>query len=899
MNALSQQIIHALTDITREEEKRLPQWIDKKFVADCVIPPLSGDNQAHCTIAVVAPVSAGKSTLFNALCGYPILPAASKTTSSVPTYITRVREQARECVTVYGIKKEVIQKDGGFTSTRFVRDTSSSKPYYAGDISSEMFGELFEYMYFVTHGTELEYKTTVENTAYFMKSPEKSDILFNGMDAQKQTITREDYALSYSIPRHRFLLLLILLCVYVNQNDSEENMSEYTRELNLRRTKLMEKYGFPVGSDYSVCLDWCSDDIPDHVTLIDLPGTGSFTADMAAQSSHTTLVRGILTEADAVWVLCSDNGLADTDLMVALRDAIEGNSRKNKVCIYNCKNRRPNDSGPVIDFLRKLPCLTGERCYVVDALAGEYKYTQNGIDALLTKTASDKRYNDGYEPSETEILRQLEGMYSGERKAYCTFTTSRDSLGNIIAVQDSSLRYTLDAFFKKALTDYIERLKYEVALSQTIEQAKFYMYIRDSLLSSRSILESIDGKGEEISRAVTESLVCAREQALDNYIRQMVRCQSELEKDLSTLGDTVGEKIKTQFLSSLDTLIDAIKEDWRALERQGDPNCLKANWFGNYPLNVDHPNWEKFKNVRSSAEEKITISAFEDALKIADAEIQKYSTLLSDYTASLRKVTHDFVSDYIHAFLVSFDGKRDELCHSEEDGITGQVYRNFNVTRGRLQDALESKLKALYEIVSDSFDVLTVSGGILDTLCRDTDRSFRNSFCENILDKIRSFLYDTFTGTNYIGWLRDCLRPEDLHTILNDDFLRRKNEFAEDLSRLIDTVYGRNVGEENFPSGLSAEVNKFNADKVIHGAVPQIQNMHSNIASLVSFGAGIVVDLSAQIRELYAALDIWTCIGEKYEDIYTILQDGDGENTKKLYNDCVEQLERIHTDCQK
>lgn len=56
-----------------------------------------------------------------------------------------------------------------------------------------------------------------------------------------------------------------------------------------------------------------------------------------------------------MWVLCSDNGAVDMDLLYALEGAIEGNSRKNKVCIYNCKNRRPNDSGPVTDFLKKLP----------------------------------------------------------------------------------------------------------------------------------------------------------------------------------------------------------------------------------------------------------------------------------------------------------------------------------------------------------------------------------------------------------------------------------------------------------------------------------------------------------------------------------------------------------------
>lgn len=897
MFGLSERIIRNLTEITTLEGAPLPQWIDKNYVASCVIPPLSGENNVHCNIAVVAPVSAGKSTLFNALCGYPILPVASKTTSSVPTYITRVNEQAHESITVYGIKKEVSQTDG-FTTTRFVKDEDTKRPFSAKDISRDMFSELFEYMYLVTHGVSLkdneyEYMTTVENVAYFMKDTDKADILFNGNDLEKWTISKGDFALTYDNPRHRLLLLLILLCVYVHQDDSRADMSEYTKKLNQLREKLFQKYGFPVSSDYCVCLDWCNDDIPDNVTLIDLPGTGASTQDTATQSSHTALVRGILTEADAVWVLCSHNGTVDNDLLYALKDAIEGNSRKNKVCIYNCQNRKPNDSGPVTDFLKKLPSLTGERCYVVDALAGEYKYIQNGVSALMTKTASDKRCNDYDEPSESAMINRLEVMYKGEKRAYCTFTTSRDGSDNIIAVQDSNLRYTLDSFFKSALADYIERLKYEVALTKAIEQAKFYIYIRDSLSSSRSILEGIDGKGEEISKAVTEALESAKKQALNKYVSQAARTQAELEAELKTLGTNIGEKIKAKFLSSLNSLIENIKKEWRTLEQSGHPNCLEANLFGNYKLKASHSNWDKFKRVRSNAEGKITIAAFDGALAVADTEIQKYSALLNNYTHDLKKITHDFVNDYINAFLSSFDKKRDELCAAGGNKVTDKIFQNFNSTREKLKKALEDKLNAMCVMLCDSFDILTGRNGIFDEICRDTDQIFRDRFCENILDAVRTFMYDTFTGINYIGWIRDCLKPDDLHRILNDDFSRKKEEYTERLSRLIDTMYGMNVGDANFPSSLSAKVTKFNADKIVNGANPKIENMHSTISSLVGFGATVVVDLSIQIKELDKAIATWARIGEQYKNIASILEDSDAENTKKLNSDCRTQIDAI------
>ena len=278
---------------------------------------------------------------------------------------------------------------------------------------------------------------------------------------------------------------------------------------------------------------------------------------------------------------------------------------------------------------------------------------------------------------------------------------------------------------------------------------------------------------------------------------------------------------------------------------------------------------------------------------VADTEIKKYNILLNNYAGNLKKITHDFVNDYINAFLSSFDKKRDELCEAGGNKVTDKIYQNFNTTREKLKKALEEKLNAMCVMVCDSFDILTGKNGIFDTLCSDTDQIFRDRFCENILDEIRTFMYDTFTGTNYIGWIRDCMKPEDLHKILNDDFSQKKTEYTEKLSRLIDAMYGMNVGDANFPSGLSAKVNKFNADKVVNGAKPEIEKMHENISSLVGFGASVVVDLTLQIKELDEAIETWAGIGERYKNISAILEDSEAENTKKLYGDCKIQIDAI------
>lgn len=897
MQSISECIIQNLTQITGKESAVLQSFVDKKFVASCVVPPLVRKNQdgVKCNIAVVAPVSGGKSTLFNSLCGYPILPVGTKTTSCSPTYITRVKEQSQEEITVYALKKKIV-KTGNLTSICFERDTATKRTYSPQDISPDMYQDLFEYMYFVVHGTELEYKITVENVAYFMVSEEKSDILFNGMDAEKRTIQKEDFALSYDNPRHRLLLLLILLCVYVNQNDSEQEMSKYTQELNQMRTALLRKYGYPIDSDYCVCLNWCSEDIPEGVTLIDLPGTGAATLDDDLHSSHTALVRGILTEADALWVLCSDNGTTDHDLLTVLQDVIEGNVRKNKVCIYNCKNGQPNDSGPVTDFLAKLPCLTGERCYVLNAMAGEYKYVQNGVKALSTKTASKKRY-DGDEPTETGIIKQLETMYSSDKKAYCTFTTNKDAGGYILAMQDSSLKYNLDSFFKNALTDYVERLKYEVALNKAIEQAKFYLYIRDSLSSSKGILESINGKGSEISDAVNQALSVAVNHALNNYISRMTSYQTELAAQLAKLGNTASNKIAGQFAADWNNLIAEIKAEWKTMETEGHPNCLEANWLtGNYSLNPNNPNLAKFKAVRDNCEGIISVSAFSPSIQVIDGEMKNYENSLNHYIQSLKNITSDFHNDYIDAFLSSYDKKCDELCKKDGKIINDILFESFQSARKNLKAALEQKIQALCAVLCDSFEILVAPNGIFDKVRLDATQEFMNVFSQNILNDLRNYMYVTFTGKSFSRWFSNHMKPADLQKLLNEDFSSVKEKIGDDLVTLVNKIYGTILdgnANVNFPNDLSTGVQNFNGTTITE-TDNKIQGVHQNITALVSFGADMAVDLTAQIQEIQEAMVIWREIGTGYEEIVREkFESSEGENTQKLYEDCAKQVEDI------
>lgn len=888
MGTLSELVTAKLNAIRADEDKVLPEWRKKKFVSAAFSPILNSENDSvNCKIAVVAPVSAGKSTLLNSICEYPILPAASGITSSVPTYITRAAARDSESILVYPLKKKVTTINGTST-TNFVWDEQRKKTFKAPDISEPLFNELFEYVFYIMRGNGQEYATTIENIAYFMKSTEAVDIEFNGKSTQKMSLEKDDFALTYSDPRHRLLLLMVLLCLYVGQNEEEGSISQYKEQINGKRKKLLQKCGLPANEDYCVCLSWHSASIPAGVTLIDLPGTGADTKDRDTQSSHTALVKGMLYDADAIWVLASAAGVVESDLLYAIKDAIETDTKKNRVCIYNCKNSNPNDETPVRDFITKLPFLAGERCYVVNALAGEFKYTQNGINATHTKTASNIRKN----PLTRRVVVDPELLWDNygdiEIGACPTYITHKEE-GKPVAVTQEEDSYTLETFFKRALTAYVSRLKYEVSLRNAIKQADFFGRIKNDLESTLKLLESIGGKGPEIKGAVTVALEKTYKEAIDKYVENMVRFQTELNTSLDKLAEEIGTEVNTAFGTNYATLITVIHAEWRKLITDGTDYTMTKNIFGNYPLGAGHENWIKFCSVLNNVDSMISINAFALATGEADKGIQKYRNKLLTYISSLKNTTNDFRNDYIKAFSVEYDKQRDRVCCDEKgETINDQLFQNFKATKDNLMDAIRGKMDGLYQELCSSFDDLLAPDGHFETLVADTNKEFKKFLSDKVLDGLRADLHEKLKETNRIRLFSDRLDVAKFNTILLSDFTHEQGKCKKELGRIVNGIYGKNLGLDrgtlNFLVELLHTVNSFNADVIAgpSGANIKIKNIHDNIIDLVGFGAGMATNVTQVIADVKEAISHWKQIGEGFFVIKKYLVNTGTENVLML-----------------
>lgn len=889
--AASEFISDRLNDLARAEQKAILDFRKKKYIKEDTKASVSAKRKGSlCNIAVVAPVSAGKSTLLNALCEYPILPAASTVTSCTPTYITRAASEDKECIVVYPLKK-IMFKNNNSEFVRYKRDEKNRTTFFSKDISRAVFDDLLKYTILIMKGTGGEYLTTIENIGYFMATEQASIAEYFGYDDQKTSLSDQDFMLQYDNPRHRFVLLMVLLCMYVDQNTKTENMTPYMKKINQMRSNLMKKIGLPSRSDYCVCLDWYSESIPEGATLIDLPGTGSDTQENEGQSSHTTLVKGILEDADALWVLCSDNGTVQEDLLTAIKDEVESNTDKSKVCIYNCKNGSKNDSGPVKDFIERLPFLAGERCYVVNALAGEYKFTQNGISVNKTKYYAAKMVNEGLNIS-TEFLRRLfedSGLFAATFPTY----TSRIDDGKVQVIQDAKNTFTLSSFFQKALSDYVARLRYEVVTKDGVKQADFFVQVRDELATSYTLLAALQGKDEKIADAVRSALDISFNQVCDDLTVTSLDKQREINEQLNGMAKKIGSEINDAFGKDYEKLIESIHSTWQQLLLPGTKYSLEKNFWGNYIIKDD--NERKINKMRNDVAGKISINAFSRAITVSKKGVEEYRNHLQTVISSLKKIVYDFTGDYASCFFKEYEKQRDDICCKDGKIVYDRLYTEFDATKQELENVIGEKMKVLYSSICNSLEWLLDKDGEFEKLVFSAQKDFKGLLSDWILDKLRSDITGRYNGIRKERLIRkDVLDRAVLDYLINDNFSGFKNTCKNNLEHAVSGIYGSNIsdGVVNFPSKISSLMNKLvsGISSGEDGAFAQIENNHIAICELIGFAAKQMMNVQSQMDEIKGAQKNWARFAMGYCLLLEFMSDNINKNIYKDYTDAIKQI---------
>lgn len=891
-------VIEKLKAIQALEKKTVTELIKKNYSSKNCVPRIRANNK--CNICVVAPVSAGKSTLLNAICEYPILPTAQTTASAVPTYIQRARNIEEEYIAVYPLKLDnrvILGVNGSVESSRYVKGVG--RVFKAKDIDKSKFNKLLDYLFFLIkgNGTEEEgAKPVIDNLVYFMKNKDYADTLLGGDVKQRLNMPNSAFDLTWEKPRHRFVLLMILLCLYIKQNNSDNQHTPFAVKANKLRNTLLKEFGIDPSGDYGVCLDWYSESIPEGATLIDLPGTGSDTQDSESgnMSSHSRLVKGILEEADAIWVLGSEKGVPDTDLKDVLKDEFEmqkkknSQSKKNTVCIFNY-NRSQNAVSPdaVEEFIKNFPFLTGEKCYVVDALAGEYKFLENGIDIELTQAAVHERIQWN------EIsLKKLECAYKGDnnhkRGFYHTFSTSttKDKKNIITVKQNSDDSYSFETFVEKVLTEYVARLRSEVELKEAIDQLRFFQEVKSELMDNLRFLMGNGDLSDEVKRGVNETLDLCEKEAKNKLARIIQENHGNLAQKLEFLSGQIGKELAESFRAEFNKLKDEIRSAWRELTDEKSSFCLQKSVF-NYIFKGE--NLKKINRMKDRVNGYVSINAFEESVNSTNKKISEYREKLDGYVFNLKRCIYNFIEEYKTSFSTEYDKQRDRICASSNI-FNHDLKQKFDSSKEGLLKLIEDKMNELYSDQCKFIDALVEENGDFEQIISDTDSAFIRSFSENVLSGLRRDINERYSSIIQPGWLvNPKISIEELKRIISDDFSSTIKECEKNLEIIIDGLYGNNFdlsGERGFPIKVIDLVQDFNNTLLSGeiGAMKQIRAKNSIIKELLKKRFSDITDLSKYIEELKEYIRIWNRIGEGFYSIDDIFSNNNQiGNDHKLY----------------
>ena len=365
--------------------------------------------------------SCGKSTVVNSLIQYPLMPTCNLTTTCT---VVRL---------VYGSKIRVIATDDDTGKRVFDMDCS--------DISESKFNRLKEYTCLAMP------ILVIDNINYFTDKD-----IYN----ENTRLTPDDIDMHYTNPREVALLLLVLLSVYIGQNDPE--MTDDKKRVIAKRNEIMRYFGIPDETvNYSVLVQWDCDLLKSGIMITDLPGLGASAKAKKIHGrilkSHDDITKEAIQESDAMVFLeeytVKDVGTAALREMLSsarLKEVV--NKGERIIPVLNMADRlkgaqRGTNQQKFADLLLGANVKKQASDIILySAIFGEYAYNDIMTSRFLyfkSESAEEKR-DDGM--SEEEII---ETMLPKLRSKYET--------SGIEELKD---------FFR---TTYIERGKYNKAVA--------------------------------------------------------------------------------------------------------------------------------------------------------------------------------------------------------------------------------------------------------------------------------------------------------------------------------------------------------------------------------------------------------------------------------------------------
>lgn len=363
----AKKIIHGL-----EKENAVKQ--DNKESYQDVVKSLQDLKTFHYNVGFAGEQSCGKSTVINSLIGYPLMSTCNLTTTCVSTKL------------VYGEIIRVVVNDDD--TKKKVLDVE------CGKLGKEHIRKLKEYACAVMP------VSIIENLQYFTDKN-----IFEDSNVKVEDLVYFDD----KNPKHIAVLVLVLLTVYVGQNNSKMKANE--KAVNDKREQILTFFGFPAETlNYSVQIQWDCDLLKCGMVITDLPGLGALAAEREIGGkllkSHDNITIEAIQACDSMTFLVDetvrDVGTAALKEMLSsakLKDVV--NKGERIIPVLN-KADRLDGTAQINSTVSKVLSLLEsanvtkkkEDIWLYSAIAGEYAYQDIPFEQTIYNKLNFKKQYD-------------------------------------------------------------------------------------------------------------------------------------------------------------------------------------------------------------------------------------------------------------------------------------------------------------------------------------------------------------------------------------------------------------------------------------------------------------------------------------------------------------------------
>ncbi len=795
-------------------------------------------KETEVILPVAGAVSAGKSSLLNALCQYPIVPVAPQTTSICAIEIRRAKSEAEEKLEVC-----LLTKDKSALCKKPVKVFNKQK------FGVGIFRGLVDYALSLSEKSLLSITDTLD---YFRDSQGK--IAFNPDNW-----------------RHNMVLLMILLDTYIQQD--KQDVAVIYQQVNEDRNKLMEALGVPIDTDYGLKLYWNSEFIPEETAIVDLPGTGSATKNTDKQIGHTGLVSNYISKAPSLLFLIGQTGLIDSESQSVLDTFLmaekirTGKSSARLTFVMNKADIAKNSQEVQTsinsfrqNYIDHYPSYSEYPVYAISARCSEWLFVKSAVAVENTYAARElsEAFDPlGMTPSNDMISKLLEEKFL---RRY-PYQITNDGDFDEMRLQD---------FFQKFFVECSERIRILNTVRYFQEHLEVIETFRTIIAQEFTMLDLARKFGGKCATALSETIIRVMNESIAKMNTEINQLQEGINNQIANIVENL-KKVSNQFMADYNCLNQKINSQLRVVIAG-----MEKDWVGNIPIggNILGGNKKGLNNQKKLSDfaKKIStydfISEFKKGFDMLEGEVLSERSFYRESIDKISLIFEDFPDKVIEKMRAEFKSLSETEEFSGIDSFDAAVEDSIKTTEELLRRVCDNMVLALRQDSS------------VEKVIEQTINVVQKDFM-GLLSPYKAENFEYRMKTAFIKSRRvrtDVIEPNALNEFLSEYYL---DNFKSNLMDMFDKVFKgkRNIKDSHhirMQIAIKLVIDTYLSSETLDKLNQQVQKacdvtaINFNDETLLGDWTSVLQSSAEELRSFFDEDSIGVYICEQHDALSTI-----------------------------